>query len=177
MPVDRALTIQRLQHRLVAAHFHVSGGRHECEPDQRIEPVYGQGKKGQQLPNVVTAFAVPAPPKGEPSGAQRSGSPVSAPAARGRPSSVTASPCHLPAGEGFGGAIDLNRASDSKKRAAGGRLLRSPFHSASCQSLQTSTQPSKREYRSSSAIVSSMALLLLPQAGKTVSNRLSDSSR
>ena len=51
------------------------------------------------------------------------------------------------------------------------------LYSASCQSLQTSTQPSKREYRSSSAIVSSMALLLLPQAGKTVSNRLSDSSR
>ena len=37
--------------------------------------------------------------------------------------------------------------------------------------------PVKAEYRSSSGMVSSMALLLLPQAGKTVSNRRRDSSR
>ena len=44
-------------------------------------------------------------------------------------------------------------------------------------SLQTSTHSSNFEYSSSSGIVSSMALLLLPHAGNTVSNRRSDSSR
>lgn len=37
-----------------------------------------------------------------------------------------------------------------------------------CQPLQTSTQPAQREYCSSSGIVNSIALLLLPQAGNTV---------
>lgn len=46
-----------------------------------------------------------------------------------------------------------------------------------CQPLHTSTQHSARECVSSSGMVSSMALLLLPQAGNTVVNRLRDSSR
>ena len=45
------------------------------------------------------------------------------------------------------------------------------------QSLHTSTHPSNFEYCSSSGIVSSMALFALPAAGKTVSKRLSDSSK
>lgn len=43
--------------------------------------------------------------------------------------------------------------------------------------LQTSTHSAHREYRSSSSMVSSMALLLLPHAGKTVPNLRRDSSR
>lgn len=43
--------------------------------------------------------------------------------------------------------------------------------------LQTSIHSTKFEYFSSSGIVSSIALLLLPQAGKTVLNLFSDSSR
>ena len=51
------------------------------------------------------------------------------------------------------------------------------FRPYACQFLHTSTQAVYPEQRSSSGKVSSMALLLLPQAGKTVSKRLSDSSR
>ena len=43
-------------------------------------------------------------------------------------------------------------------------------------SLQTSTHSSNFEYSSSSGIVSSMALLLLPHAGNTVSKRRRESS-
>ena len=46
-----------------------------------------------------------------------------------------------------------------------------------CQPLQTSIQSRLLEYCSSWSIVSSIALLLLPQAGKTVSNRLRETSR
>ena len=46
-----------------------------------------------------------------------------------------------------------------------------------CQFLQTSIQASYPEYVSNSAIVSSIALLPLPQAGKTVVNRFSETSR
>ena len=51
-------------------------------------------------------------------------------------------------------------------------------HSASrAGSLQTSTHAAALEYFSSSSRVNSIALLELPQAGKTVSNRFSDSSQ
>ena len=43
--------------------------------------------------------------------------------------------------------------------------------------LQTSIQPELNEYFSNSGIVSSIALFELPQAGKTVSKRLSETSR
>ena len=46
-----------------------------------------------------------------------------------------------------------------------------------CQSLQTSTQRCAAAYFSSSGMVSWIALLELPQAGYTVSNRRSDSSK
>ena len=48
---------------------------------------------------------------------------------------------------------------------------------ASRQPLQTSTHPNEPEYFSNSGILSSIALLPLPHAGKTLSNRFNDSSR
>lgn len=55
-------------------------------------------------------------------------------------------------------------------------LLRMMF-SYACQALHTSTQAVNPEYFSISGIVSSMAELLLPAAGKTVSNRWMEMSR
>ena len=48
---------------------------------------------------------------------------------------------------------------------------------ASRQPLQTSTHPNEPEYFSNSGILSSIALLPLPHAGKTLSNRFNDLSR
>ena len=50
-------------------------------------------------------------------------------------------------------------------------------YSPVCHALHTSTQPRKPENRSSSGMVSSMALLLLPAAGKTVGKRFKETSR
>ena len=57
------------------------------------------------------------------------------------------------------------------------KVLQALGYSSDCQPLQTSIQASAPEYFSSSSIVISMALLLLPAAGNTDPNRLRDSSR
>ena len=48
------LTAQPLDHRFVAAHFHILTGLDKGHPGQRIEPMEAQGKIGQQLDDMVT---------------------------------------------------------------------------------------------------------------------------
>ena len=61
------------------------------------------------------------------------------------------------------------------------RFHRPAYHHASgghaAYPLQTSTHSAHPEYRSSSGIVSSIALFALPHAGNTVAKRFSDTSR
>ena len=94
------------------------------------------------------------------------------PPARDREAEAKCPAAGIPPNQKKGRRISSGKTEMQQPRiACGGRP-----HSVS-HPLQTSTHAADAETRSSSPGVSSMALLLLPQAGKTVSNRFRDTSR
>ena len=103
-----------------------------------------------------------------------------------RTSSAMDETCRLRRGEGYAACEDESPKAQLQRRCKNGTSGASgkEFRSDICQgqgqgpqSLQTSTHAVYFEYCSSSGMVSSIALFALPAAGKTVSNRCSDSSR
>ena len=87
------------------------------------------------------------------------------------------SAAHLPLHKGGSGAVRVFPFFDKLKPASCDTGFLCGMFSYACQALHTSTQAVNPENFSISGIVSSMAELLLPAAGKTVSNRWMEMSR
>ena len=53
--VAARLRAERLEHRLVAAHLHVSPAEEKCQPDERMKPVDAQREEKDELHDIVAA--------------------------------------------------------------------------------------------------------------------------
>ena len=157
-----------LPSRIVESDSYYIPGRHGQSPDPPPpDPVCGRthGKSGLPACHRTDGSAVPDAGGAQPDGGD--GDPRHDPCRPGG--------CGIPdSGRGTGRSWYIDR----KTEYAPAFPVHTLFPSATAYfSFATSTHPREPECSSSSAMVISMALFALPQAGNTVSNRFSDSSR